>query len=302
MRKMYHICLSSHDEVMYRSEADLIMGFNCLAAAVLATDARLLAEGFLTTHHHLLSLTDSKDELVKYSRSGRLGERRCFCIEVDGLYHTQAALNYVIRQGLHHGLAATPFGYRHCSANAYFRSDLGKTVIPELLSEKSRYKYLPSNIVIPPNYRMSADGLLLREDVIDVSYVEQVYISPRNFLYHMNRHWLEEDIDNQRSENRSPPVTIESIEEGVQEFSSQEAKIYAQGKVNRSHMTDLELCSYIDKVVLPRYIGSGVPVSIYSLSESGRADIGNIIWKESRKLKGRYFTEAQLRRCLCLIP
>ena len=69
MRKMYHICLSSHDEVMYRSEADLIMGFNCLAAAVLATDARLLAEGFLTTHHHLLSLTDSKDELVRKERN-----------------------------------------------------------------------------------------------------------------------------------------------------------------------------------------------------------------------------------------
>ena len=39
---------------MYRSEADLIMGFNCLAAAVLRTESRLMAEGFMANHQHYL--------------------------------------------------------------------------------------------------------------------------------------------------------------------------------------------------------------------------------------------------------
>ena len=45
MRKTCHLCLSSHDEVMYRSEADLIIGFNCLAIAVLETESRIPSVG-----------------------------------------------------------------------------------------------------------------------------------------------------------------------------------------------------------------------------------------------------------------
>ena len=134
MRKTVHLCLSSHKEIMYRDEEDLIMGFNCLAFAVLETETRLLGEGFMTTHNHKLVQTDNvvalsqKDRYAysrffnaKYSRSGRLGEKYVFEVEVTGIHHTTVALNYVLRQGLHHGLAATPFGYPHCSVNSFFR-------------------------------------------------------------------------------------------------------------------------------------------------------------------------------------
>ena len=110
MRKTYHLCLSSHDEVMFRSEADLNMGFNALACAVLSTESRALAEGFLTTHHHLGVQTDNHKELffrfrnayaryfnTKYHRKGRLGERKNFSLEISGLHHTTTMLNYVIR-------------------------------------------------------------------------------------------------------------------------------------------------------------------------------------------------------------
>lgn len=45
MRKTVHLCLSSHDEVLFRNEADLIAGFNCFAVATLTTESRALAEG-----------------------------------------------------------------------------------------------------------------------------------------------------------------------------------------------------------------------------------------------------------------
>ena len=109
---------------MYRSEEDLVIGFNCLALAVLETESRLLAEGFMTTHNHKLVQTDCSDELVrkeryaytryfnsKYKRKGRLGEKKPFLLDVEGVFHTQTAANYVIKQGLHHGLASTPFEY-----------------------------------------------------------------------------------------------------------------------------------------------------------------------------------------------
>ena len=69
MRKTVHLCLSSHDEVMYRSEADLIMGFNCYAVAVLSTESRALADGFLSTHNHTLIQSDHPRETMFRSRN-----------------------------------------------------------------------------------------------------------------------------------------------------------------------------------------------------------------------------------------
>ena len=43
---------------------------------------------------------------------------------------------------------------------------------------------------------MTDSGMLFQEDIIDTSYVEQVYITPRNYIFQMNKlsdeKWLEE--------------------------------------------------------------------------------------------------------------
>lgn len=324
MRKTVHLCLSSHDEVMYRSESDLILGFNCLAMAILETESRLLAEGFMTTHNHSLVQTDCYKEVVhrsryaytryfnaKYQRSGSLGEKRSFSLEVDGLYHTTSALNYVIRQGLHHGLASTPFEYPHCSANAFFRNELGKTDNPRLIADGLRHHHLPRNKSLPPGkYRMSENGLLLREDIIDTAYVEEIYVSARNFLFQMNKLSSDRDNDEQRQENDTPPITVELIESGVPDFESKQAKVFEQGRVDRNRMTDLELCSIVDEDIIPRYCKRGRGSSIYQLKESERGQICEMLWQEccqsryrrdfQHYLSGKTITEAQLLRCLYL--
>ena len=323
--KVYHICLASHEEVMFRSTEDLNMGFNCLAVAAIGTESSLLAEGFLTTHYHGLLRTSSLEAATragrnaysrffntKYHRRGRLAERKFFYIEIDGLHHTMAALNYVIRQGLHHGLAATPFGWPHCSANSFFRKDLGKFSVPELLPDCHRQRYLPSNVKIPSGYRMTSEGLLLREDVLDVPFVEQLYTSPRNYIFQMNKITEDSDIARQQGENTTPPVTLESIESGVPGFTQKDYKANEYGKVNRSLMTDLELCSYIDNVIVPRYIMDSQAASVYLIPEHKRAEICESLWDESQQARWRsdlksifsrkYITRAQLCRCFCVSP
>ena len=320
---IYHVCLSSHDEVMFRSADDLNMGFNCLAAAALSTESRLFADGFMTTHYHYLVQTTSLKELMyrcryayaryfneKYHRSGRLGEKFYFSLEISGLHHTIAALNYVIRQGLHHGLAATPFGYPHCSANAYFKEDLGKVAKKPLLLDSLRYKYLPSNIKIPGDIRMSDEGLLFREDVLDVAWVEQNYISPRSFLFQMSKVTDEKDIQKQKDENSLPPVTMEAIETGVPDFSLKEAKDFEYGKVNRSNMTDLELCALIDGQLIPKLFKEKPGTSLYLIPEARRAELCEALWRKCREARwgngtkgvfaNKFVTEFQLRRCLAL--
>ena len=326
MRKTVHLCLSSHDEVLFRNEADLNMGFNCLALASLETESRLMAEGFMTSHYHAAAQTDDYKELMhrnryayaryfasKYCRRGKLGERKYFILEIEGLHHTVAALNYILRQGLHHGLSATPFDYPYGSANSIFRTMLGKTDQPVLLADKSRYKYLPANVRVPENYRMTESGLLLREDILDTRYVEEIYISPRNFLFQMNKAAGEEDFRRQSEENGLPPITMDVIERGVAEYSPAESKVFEQGRVDHGRMTDLQLCKVIDDGILPRYFRDSQEPSIYLLPVSKRAEIGEQLWRESREarwsperwrsrgfLSGKTVTEKQLRRCLAL--
>ncbi|MBQ6199325.1 MAG: hypothetical protein IJK44_08845 [Bacteroidales bacterium] len=320
MREIVHLCMSSHDEVMFRNEADLAAGFNTLALKSYQTDSRILAEGFITTHFHTLAQTDDYHLLMrrfrycytryfnsKYKRKGSLGEKKWFSMKIDGAYHLMTALNYVMRQGLHHGLASTPFGYRHCSANVIFRKELGKNNEPVLIDDDQVFKYLPDRHKLPKGWRMDENGLILREDVIDTSYVEQVYITPRNYLFQMNRITDDKVLEDQKKENTLPPVTLDSIEQGVQGFDVQKALVNEQGRINRTIMTDLELCHLIDDVLLPRYIKDPEEQSIYLLPISKRHDMGNILWhasgdsnKKDNLLGGKTVSPSQIRRCLAL--
>ena len=324
MRKTVHLCLSSHDEVMYRSEADLRMGFNCLAIACLKTEARLMAESEMTTHIHCLMQSDKYGETMhqarysyaryfnsKYCRKGLLGERKYFALEIDGLHHTIAALDYVLRQGLHHGLSSTPFEYPHCSANAFFRKQLGKVDSPSQMIQGKRYLYLPGKNRLDNNkYRMSADGLLLRQDILDTAYVEELDVSPRTYLFHMNKISGEGDLQKQFDENGDKPVTVEAIEMGVPDFDATLTRSLEQGKVDRNRMTDLELCSIIDRMLIPRLFKNAELVSIYLLSQSQRAKIYEVLWQECLSsrfrparggfLQGKYITSNQLERCLAM--
>lgn len=299
------------------------MGFNCLALSILETESRLLAEGFMTTHYHCLLQTDNSTAVMfksrlaytryfnnKYGRRGRLGEKYCFSLDVAGANHTLAALDYVLRQGLHHGLSSTPFGYPHCSANSFFRSELGKDVEPSLLANRLRHRFLPSNVHIPSAYRMNESGLLLREDIVDTAYVEQCYFTARNFIFHMNKLSEDRDTEAQVRENDTPPVKIETIEAGTPDFVPKEARVFEQGRVNHNRMSDLELCAIVDGRILPRLFHSGDFPSVYLLPEDKRASICDILWKENLRTKsgipsqgflsGKFVTEAQLRRCLCV--
>jgi len=323
MRKTYHCCITSHDEVMFRDEEDFIHGFNCYAAAILETDSRHLADGFLSSHLHLGLQTDGPAGVVgkfrysysryfnsKYGRRGRLGLKDYLHLELDGLYHIQTCLSYIMRQGLHHGITSTPFGYPYCSVNVIFQNELGKRPDMQLIKNRGRYKYIPSKNVIPSSYRMNSSGLLLREDIVDVKYVEEIYISPRNFLYQMNRVSDDKWESEQKEEkSTSPIITLELLEgsNSVEDLRAMKANEY--GRIDKRRMTDMELCSLIDDHYLSSFKnGSESTLSIYALSASARNALANRIWQDLKVQQGRRqdkypsktISEKQLIRCLAL--
>jgi hypothetical protein len=303
MKKIYHVCLSAGpDGVLCRDDEDYIRFINCIAAAGHYSEAFILAYVVMSNHTHLCIRTDDLRRFnkrwrymytryfnQKYHRRGRLGGDP-HVVELKGLYHILTAIAYILRNPMHHGVTATPFGYKYSSVNALFMKELGRMSAPALPA-KLMYRYLAEGIVLPPDYRMDESGMLLPECIIDVEDVENKFSTARTFLYYMNRlsgrKWEE---DQKQDNNGQPPVTIEQMEQGVVMNDLQTMLNNEFGRANYTAMTDITLCKKIDEICRTEYGDR----SVYELSQPTLYQIGE-------KLRRQYhLSVAQINRCLTI--
>lgn len=304
MKKTYHLCLSAGDEVMFRDLEDYNRGFNCLAIALHTTDSTGLVESFLSNHVHQLSQTSDPKGLMyhfrlsysmyfnrKYHREGKLGEDCHFTMEVIGYHHMLAAASYVLRNALHHGVAPLPYAYPHCSANAIFMEEMGKTPCDKILDKRHYRQHIGKTSECPANYKMSESGVFLRETVLDIPQVENLFVTPRAFNWYMTRKSSEEwEAEQEKDKNGLPSINISCIEKGVKTDSHDKLLMYESGKGNYRKPSDIDICTEIDRNILPKY---GKP-SIYRLTRQEKQFIAEFLY---RKL---HIPEEQIRRCLAM--
>jgi len=298
MKKTFHLCLSGDDEVMFRQREDYVRGINCLCLAAHKTDSVLLAYSFMSNHVHIGVRTECPELLIrhfrypynryfnrKYKRHGRLGEKDFFMLEIDGLYHLLTAIAYILRNPLHHGVSATPFGYRFSSINALFREEFGRFHEPELMPDKSQYLYLPDRVCLPNRYRMGSDGLILPESVVDVADLEHQFSTARTFLYYMNRlsgeGWVKEQL---QDDTTTPPITLEHVEQGVAYQDIRTMLSNEHGRANYNAASDITLCESIDRLLSGR--------SVYELEYREVARVAEDILRRFR------VPTEQMKRCL----
>ena len=290
---------------MFRSRADFIRGINCLCLAAHYTEAILLAYVFMSNHVHIIVRTDDPEKFMmkfryaynkyfnaKYHRRGKLGEEQFYKIELEGLYHLLTAIAYVLRNPVHHGICATPFGYEFSSIRGMFRKEFGWQTTEDTLPRKSAYQFIPSRSVLPERYQMSSEGMILPETVIDAQDIEHQFSTARSFLYYMNRLSGEEWIREQQQDKTGlPAITLESIEKGVRFHDLNTMLRNEHGRANYAAMTDLMLCHEIDNAILPEF---GVS-SVYQLTIEQRENIVGY-------LRRRYsVTVLQAKRCLGIV-
>lgn len=251
---------------MFRSEEDYIRAFNTLAITVARLGGKLAADAIMSTHIHVCVRTDDIGSIIsqfwrsytryfnyKYRRKGTLGGTP-YVVEIEGFYHWLAAICYVLRNPVHHGVAPTPFAYRHCSANAIFRKETGKCDALECLPRKSYYKFLPNGQTCPVEFVMDASGLIKRETVLDLSDIEHRFVTPRAFLFYMNRLSGEEWRREQEKDHEAfAPISLEMIERNTTFQSIAEMLGHEHGRSDYRAVTDIELCELIDKQILPSY-------------------------------------------------
>ena len=302
MKKTYHLCLSAGDEAMFRDLEDYHKGFNYFALALHKTGSTGLVESFMSTHTHQLVQTTDPDEFMhcfrqpysmyfnhKYHRSGKLGENVHFTMEVVGYYHKIAAASYVLRNALHHGVAPLPYAYPHCSANSIFRKEMGKFLDENILPEKHHSKFLSRRAEYPSSYKMSESGIFLRETVLDIPQVENLFVTPRAFNFYMSRKSSEEwEAEQSKDGNGMSAINISAIEKGVPIHSIERMLVFENGKADYRKISDIELCTSLDDLVRKQY---GQP-SVYMLSEMQKQTIAEDLY---RRL---HIGESQIRRCL----
>ena len=287
---------------MFRDEEDYNRGFNCFALALHKTDSTGLVESFMSNHVHFLVQTTDPNKFMgayrmpyakyfnhKYGRTGSIGEPVHFSTEIEGLHHLLAAMSYILRNGLHHGLVPIAYGYPHCSINAIFQKEMGKSPRQDLIPQSSFYRHIGRNASFPERYKMSSSGLFLRESVLDIAQVENMFATPRAFDFYMNRKTSEDWIKEQGKDgNEADLVTLELIESKVQLTSIKDMLVFESGRSDYRRISDIELCLEIDKITREHF----KKPSIYALTLEEKMKI-------ARHLREKYHTSSvQLSRCL----
>ena len=287
---------------MFRDLEDYHKGFNYFALALHKTGSTGLVESFMSTHTHQLVQTADPEEFMhcfrqpysmyfnhKYHRSGKLGENVHFTMEVVGYHHKIAAASYVLRNALHHGVAPLPYAYPHCSANSIFRKEMGKFLDENILPEKHHSKFLSRRAEYPSSYKMSESGIFLRETVLDIPQVENLFVTPRAFNFYMSRKSSEEwEAEQSKDGNGMSAINISAIEKGVPIHSIERMLVFENGKADYRKISDIELCTSLDDLARKQY---GQP-SVYMLSEMQKQTIAEDLY---RRL---HIGESQIRRCL----
>ena len=307
MKDSYSICFTSHDEVLFRDEADHGMFINIMAIEGYRTETEILSDAEMSNHVHLNAFTREPTRFAgrtrmaytkyfngKYGRKGRMGEKGTYVLRVNGFNHQLVLNNYIYRNGLHHGAAATAFGYPFSSIHEMFAEDLGRVLPPAVYTKRSDIAaFLPRFADFPDSYVMDGNGVFLRRSFMEIRQVELFYSSPRNFLFQMNRLTDKTWEEDQKKDGTGKPITLADVEPGLDDKSIAQLLNNEYGRnFNPSRMQDLDVCRLIDRDILPGY---GV-TSVYFLSSTQKKRIARMLKEEF------HLPDHQIQRCLVLNP
>lgn len=227
----------------------------------------------------------------KYQRRGRLGERSFFRLELKGIYHTIAAIAYILRNPLHHGICKTPFEYEFSSVTGVFTKELGHLTSSDEITDRIAQRKLPSRNKLPYGIKLSKAGRPLPETITDVADLEHMFSTARTYLYYMNRISGEEwEREQEKDKLNASPIKLENIEAGICGTSIRDMLVNENGRGRENVIQDMSLCEVIDKFVSKKFPGE----TVYTLHTEELATVASNI---SQRLT---VSKEKLSRCLCI--
>lgn len=303
MKESFHICYTSHDEVMFRDREDHGMFVNLMALRGFSCDTAILASAEMSNHIHLnvfssdpvrfgssLRMSYTKYLNHKYGRTGRLGEPGLFILPVKGINHQIVVDNYILRNALHHGASSSAWGYEWCSTREMFAEEFGRGQRTNIITDrKTMESFLPRHSSFPDNWMMDEKGVFLRSCFMEIRQVEQFYVTPRNFLFQMNRLTDESWNRDQEKDGTGRIIQLEDLEAGYGKADIASMLKNENGRNFRNdRLQDLDVCQLIDKKMLKKYH----VLSVYNLTSRQKDAIARQL------LYDYHLPEKQVRRCL----
>ena len=169
--------------------------------------------------------------------------------------------------------------------------EMGKFPDDRLLQEKYHHRFLGKTAEYPKRYKMHKSGVFLRESVLDIPQMENLFVTPRMFNFYMTRKSSEEwKAEQGKDQNGTSPIGIEQIESGVKTDRIEKMLIYENGKADYKKMSDIDLCTEIDRIIIPSIGGQ----SVYTISDREKLRIAEHLYRNLN------VGEAQIRRCLAI--
>ncbi len=251
--KIFHICCES-PVVVFRSEKDYMMAVNRLATSAYVCGVEVLAFCIMSTHFHLIIRGEDIDDFVKmYRRTLCYRHKRSYVNSIKLPIYTRQlkgaeeviiALDYVIKNPIHHGIANSIFPHPYSSANCYFHEELRAEKFYSSQKEQIKRAKKPSELGgrlyrelfggrdVPDSFEVMDDVVVLPESFVKYEYVQTLYSTVKNFLFHMNKPLKEEK---------------EMFGGDVGSRNQHLNKLDLVGVV-----TDIQLCEFVDTYIYPR--------------------------------------------------
>lgn len=250
--KIYHICNLS-PKVIFRKEEDFLMAINRLACCAFATSSEVLAYAILSTHFHLIVMTDDIDRFIGlFSRNITSWYNRSYNTTIKlniskrlllNQYEVITAVNYALKNSVHHNITQIAFKYPYSSINCYFNSELNREEY--FKGENNTFSYLsPSQLTsiehkhlfgshkVPDSFQIIGRRLVVPESFVNIHYVETIYSTSKKFLYNMTKPLVEEiEMFGGDVESRNKRLTLIDM---------------------TCKLKDVEVCGIIDKYSFPR--------------------------------------------------
>lgn len=304
MKKLYHACYTSHNEILCRDNEDYERLLCRIAQTSINSGSPVLAYTIMSNHVHIILLSDNPAVFVKnlrqsytrsfnkkYLRHGNLGEHGFFSSEISTPDRIATAISYVLRNPVHHKVSPNPFSYPYSSINLYFRGRLENLFKDDNSSCKPLKGMFERHRKIHKDLSFSESGKLDPASFVEIPLVERCFGTYNTFQFFIQRKdyskWNQEQLE---SHPDIDPITLKIIEPMLSVESIVKYERHGIKWLNEDAMTDIELCTLIDRALLPKMNKS----SYTELSFEEKLHAASLIMAKYKLPK------EQIDRCLAL--
>ncbi len=237
-----------------------------IAQSSIYNDTGILAYAVMSNHVHLVAQTEKESAFMKtlrssytqsfnhiYGRHGTLGEIGFFSLELDGIYHQQDALTYVLQNPCNHHVVDNPFDYPFSTMNLYFRRNNLENS-PSLTDMNRSRTLLNRNVVFDAPIKYAPSGMIIPESFVQTKMVENIFGTYSAFHFLTHRRNYKEWKEKQQQESKTAAlVNLHSMEPILTRERINEIEENSYKWKRNSRITDMELCQIIDERILKMY-------------------------------------------------